>query len=209
MKIYSMQLGMIGTNCYIFHGEDSTRCGIIDPGDDGLRVAYKVKELGLEPEAVVLTHAHFDHILGIPGLRSVWPDLPVYCHSLEVTPEQETYMFGETFPTVSSMGNIRTFEEGDTLTVGGVTLKVLHTPGHTRGSCVLMAEDILFTGDTLFRGSMGRTDLPGGDDAQMIASLARLGNLPGDYQVLPGHESGSTLEQERRRNPYLKQAMQG
>ena len=117
-------------------------------------------------------------------------------------------MFGETFPTVSSMGNIRTFEEGDTITVGGVTLTVLHTPGHTRGSCVLMAEDVLFTGDTLFRGSMGRTDLPGGDDAQMIASLARLGNLPGDYQVLPGHESGSTLEQERRRNPYLKQAMQ-
>ena len=97
-----------------------------------------------------------------------------------------------------------TYGEGDSITLAGITLKVLHTPGHTPGSVCLMAEDAIYSGDTLFEGSCGRTDLPCGDTRQLLASLLRLRELPGDYRVYPGHGPSTTLSQERRFNPYLK-----
>lgn len=207
MEISVLKLGQIGTNCYIFHQEGGVKCGIVDPGDQGEQVAQWLKDKGLEPEAVLLTHGHFDHILGIPGLRKTWPDLPVYCHPADLGEGETTRVFGEDFPTPASFGSITPYKEGDKITVAGIDLEVLETPGHTPGSVVLRAGDVLFTGDTLFAGSMGRTDLPGGDEGQIMKSLKRLAQLEGDYEVLPGHEGQSTLERERKSNYCLRAAM--
>ena len=207
MEISVLRLGQIGTNCYIFRREGGYRCGIVDPGDQGEQVARWLVEKGLEAEAVLLTHGHFDHILGIPGLREEWPDLPVYCHPADLGGGDTSSLFGETFPTVRSFGDITPYREGDTVEVDGIRLEVLDTPGHTPGSVTLRAENVLFTGDTLFAGSMGRTDLPGGDEGEIMRSLKRLGELEGDYQVLPGHEGQSTLERERKSNYCLRAAM--
>lgn len=207
MEISVLRLGQIGTNCYIFRREGGYRCGIVDPGDQGEQVARWLVDKGLEAQAVLLTHGHFDHILGIPGLREEWPDLPVYCHPADLGGGDTTSLFGETFPTVRSFGDITPYREGDTVEVDGIRLEVLDTPGHTPGSVTLRAENVLFTGDTLFAGSMGRTDLPGGDEGEIMRSLKRLGELEGDYQVLPGHEGQSTLERERKSNYCLRAAM--
>ncbi len=207
MEINVLPLGQLGTNCYIFHETGSAACGVIDPGGQGEQLAQWLKDKGLEPKAILLTHGHFDHILGIPGLRSAWPELPIYCHPADVGEGETTGLFSQRFPTVSSFGNITPYREGDHITVAGVELDVLETPGHTPGSVTLRAGDVLFTGDTLFAGSMGRTDFEGGNGEAMKTSLRRLGELPGDYQVLPGHESQTTLEQERRTNYCLRMAL--
>ena len=208
MQIKTMQLGQIGTNCYLLADEQAKVCAVIDPGDSGEAVAQVIQREGWTPVAILLTHSHFDHILGIPGLRAQWPQLPIYCHSLDADPnETTTSLFGTTFPSVSSFGNVRHYGEGDRVQVGGLTVHVLHTPGHTPGGVVLQVEDVLFTGDTLFEGSMGRTDLEGGSEEALLRSLKRLYNLPGDFRVYPGHEGSSTLEKERTTNVCMLEAV--
>ena len=209
MQIKTMQLGMIGTNCYIFWDEATHKCAIVDPGDDGAQVAAFIQGQGLDPVGVFLTHSHFDHILGIPGLRAVWPELPVWCHPADVDESRKTVsMFGSTFPAVSAFGGLKAYREGDVIQVGGIGVEIMETPGHSPGSVTLKlpAERVLFTGDTLFRSSIGRTDLEGGDFTQIMHSLKKLAELSGDWQVYPGHEGATTLEQERRWNDYLIQA---
>lgn len=213
MKIETLRLGQVGTNCYILADEAAKLCVVIDPADSGEQIALAIRQEGWTPTEVWLTHSHFDHILGIPGLRKVWPDLPVYCHPLDMEDHAPTTrMFGIDVPTVWSFGNLEPYEEGDLMEIGSVQAEVLHTPGHTPGSvCLLVdtgAERVLFTGDTLFAGSMGRTDLPGGSEEDMVKSLARLGRLEGDYHVCPGHEGTSTLFKERKYNACLKAALE-
>src|SRR5699024_592513 len=150
----------------------------------------------------ILTHGHYDHTGGVAGLQSKWPEVPVYLNRRDVYEDAYTQQL---FPPLS--GDVRDYDEGDTVAVGGLTVSVLATPGHSEGSVTLRCGDVLFCGDTLFAGSCGRTDFPGGSMEKMMTSLRRLGQLEGDLQVLPGHMEPSTLDRERRTNPYLIQAM--
>ena len=153
---------------------------------------------------MLLTHGHYDHILAVPALQQRWPGLPVYCHPLDVPKETVEYDMGQTFPTVAAFANLQPLTEGQQLTAAGIPFRVLHTPGHTPGSVCFVSGDVMFSGDTLFYRSIGRTDFAGGSIPQMKASLQRLADLPGDYQVLPGHEGATLLSEERRSNPYLR-----
>ena len=152
---------------------------------------------------MLLTHGHYDHFLAVPALQEKWDNLPVYVHPADCPTELTEYDMGQVFPTATALKNRRELAEGETVDIGSLSFRVLHTPGHTPGSVSLLAGDVLFTGDTLFCGSIGRTDFAGGDDALMRQSLARLKALDGDYRVYPGHEGETTLERERRSNPYL------
>ena len=200
----TIPVGQIDTNCYLIGDETGKVCAVVDPGGSPERVLEMIEKSGLEPKMILLTHGHWDHVGAIPALLEKWPDLPVYAHEKELCPADEPnpHYF---FPHAGK--NQRTYGEGDTLALGGLTLRVLHTPGHSGGSVVLLVEDVMLSGDTLFAGTCGRYDLSGGDGEQMLQSLKRLVELEGDYKVCPGHGALTTLERERQTNPYMQQAM--
>ena len=201
MQIKVMQVGQLGTNCYLLEDEETRTAAVVDPGGEGARILAQLKADGMELKLILLTHAHFDHTGGVAGLEAAFPGTPVYLHRADAEGVNPTM-----FPPLPREV-LRFYDEGDTVAVGGLTVEVLHTPGHSKGSVVLKTGDILFTGDTLFRGSCGRTDLPGGSYQEIMTSLARLGRLAGDYRVCPGHEGLSTLDAERRSNYYLMEAL--
>lgn len=204
MDIRRIELGGFMTNCYLVSGGAPGEALLIDPADNGPELVAALEKLKLEPAAILLTHGHFDHMLAVPDLQARWPELPLYCHPLDVPESPVENYFGSSFPTVAAFQNIRPLAEGQQLALAGFTIKVLHTPGHTPGSVMFQMGDVLFTGDTLFQGSMGRTDFPGGSEAQMAQSLARLAEIQEDYRVLPGHMGESTLAAEQKTNPYLR-----
>ena len=201
MIVKTMPVGPIGTNCYLLGDETSKACAMIDPGGDPDDILSMIREAGFALKAILLTHGHYDHTGGVAGLEAAFPGTPVYLHRADAEGVNPTM-----FPPLPREV-LRFYDEGDTVAVGGLTVEVLHTPGHSNGSVVLKTGDILFTGDTLFRGSCGRTDLPGGSYQEIMTSLARLGRLAGDYRVCPGHEGLSTLDAERRSNYYLMEAL--
>ncbi|HIR63618.1 MAG TPA: MBL fold metallo-hydrolase [Candidatus Faecousia faecigallinarum] len=193
-KIDVLQLGLLGANCYLVRAEGEKHCAVIDPGGDGEAILAKAAALGLTVSAVLLTHCHFDHVGGLQPLAAV---APVYLHPGDLTlPE---------FLTAGPLPPANHLAEGQGLTLAGLVITVFHTPGHTPGSVCFLTGDALFTGDTLFAGSCGRTDLPGGDPGQMAASLARLAALDYHGQVYPGHGPATGLDQERRHNPCLRE----
>lgn len=202
MVIKTILLPAVSTNCYVVADEKAAVCAIIDPGDPDPRILNTVAEEGWQVQYILLTHAHYDHTMGVPELRRQLPGVPVYVHPGDVE-------MPKPFFRIEEMGELTFYEDGSHVSVGDVDFEVLHTPGHTAGSVVLRAGDTLFTGDTLFKGSMGRTDLPGGSHEDMSRSLRRLGALEGDLKVLPGHMDASTLDHERKYNYYLKEAMKG
>lgn len=203
MKISSIVLGIYATNCYVVQGDGAKSCVLIDPADSGKALVSELNRLGLSPEAVLLTHGHYDHILAVPELQAAFPQLPVYCHYLDVPEAKVELDMGQKYPTVSAFANVVPLKGGETLHLAGLSFQVLHTPGHTKGSVTYILPEVLFTGDTLFQGSIGRTDFPGGNMEEMERSLKLLKELPGDYRVLPGHDAETTLEAERRHNPYM------
>ena len=198
MQVTVFQLGQLGANCYIVADEQAKTCAVVDPGGQGRQVAQWLRQEGLTPRFVFLTHGHFDHVGGVKELAGEFPGLKVYLHP------EDTKLPAEMCQGIwwSDL-----YEEGDEIAMDGLTFRVYHTPGHTPGSVCLQAGDVLLTGDTLFAGSCGRTDFPGGSWSQMMQSLVRLANLPGDLSVLSGHGEGSTMDAERRHNPYMKEAM--
>lgn len=197
MQISVLPLGALQTNCYVVADETQKVCLVIDPGDEGALVAKAIDKMGLRCERIALTHGHYDHVGGVKELHEATGAPVSFPEKDLVLPEN--YTAGPLFYT-------DLFNEGDSFTVGSMTFDVLSTPGHTPGSSCLRCADVLFTGDTLFQGSCGRTDMPGGDMDQMRASLRRLGKLEGDYHVFPGHGGDTTLEIERHSNFYMKEA---
>lgn len=202
MKVSVMQVGPIGTNCYILEDESTRQAAVIDPGGDAPRLLAALKELDVR--YILLTHGHYDHTGAAAELSGAFPNAAVYIHERDYHNVDPSL-----FPLRTELSGVKFYGEGDRLPLGGLELQVLHTPGHSEGSVTLRCGDILFCGDTLFAGSCGRTDFPGGDTAKILASLRRLGELEGDLHVLPGHMESSTLSRERQVNPCLRQAMSG
>lgn len=193
MKIHCMQVGMIQTNCYILWDENKKKALIIDPGADGEKVLKWIAGEGLSPEAILLTHGHFDHTGGIKRIREQ-TGIPLYVHPDE----------GPMLPHALRQSGFNALRDGESLRLGGLELKVLHTPGHTPGSVCFLTGDTLFSGDTLFAGTIGRTDLHGGDSKAIIASIhQRLAPLPDEVTVYPGHGPDTTIGRERRVNPFF------
>ena len=202
MQVGMLEVGPIGTNCYILIDEKTKACAVIDPGDEAHLIAASVEKAGCKPCAIFLTHGHYDHTGGVEVLQEKWPGVPTYMNSRDVY-EGDSRML-QLFPPLKNLTN---YDEGDVIRVGDLEVEVLATPGHSLGSVTLRCGEALFCGDTLFAGSCGRTDFPGGSMQTILASLKRLGELEGNYQVCPGHMSTSELDWERQSNPYLKQAM--
>ena len=195
LKIELMNLGVYWVNAYIIREENSTSCCILDPGGHPKKVLDYLEKHGLTLEAILLTHGHFDHVGAVKELHAA-TGCQVYMNPDDlVMPEKLTA--GPLFYT-------HAYGEGDTLQLAGLTIDVIHTPGHTPGSVCLLCEDALFSGDTLFARSCGRTDLAGGDPEAMTASLKRLAALDKDYRVFPGHNSATTLALEKEYNSYMR-----
>lgn len=198
MKVTSLQLGLYQTNCYIIYDETTKVAAITDPGYTPELVLQKLDELGLHLDAILLTHGHFDHVGGVKEIAAD-TDCRVFLN------ERENAM-----PPMMTAGKLYAtdfYDEGDTLTLASLTFTVLATPGHTPGSVCLDFGEDLFTGDTLFAGSCGRTDLPCGDGHQLRASLKKLAQIQGNRNVYPGHGQESDLDEERKSNPYLGGAL--
>ena len=206
MKLFSLQLGMLQTNCYILAAQTGA-AAVIDPGAQGQRVEQLLLEQGLDLKLILLTHAHFDHTGGVRYLKERFPqaqvlvgekDMPLYQSSVYSLADQlGAPGEGENLPCD------RWLKNGEQVALDELSLAVLETPGHTPGSVCYIAGSCLFSGDTLFLGSAGRTDFYFGDAAQLRQSLKVLYHLPGDYTVYPGHGPKTTLERERLSNPFM------
>ncbi len=203
MNVHMLTVGPIGTNCYILDAGDG-RCAVVDPGGDAERILAALDDLHAEISTVLLTHGHYDHTGAVAALTGRFPDAEVYLHRLDWDTD-----WPDLFPLRGQIPYVKHVAGGDTLDVCGESVSVLHTPGHTPGSVCYLWNSVLFSGDTLFAGSCGRTDFPGGSTAEIMESLRRLAELPGDYTVCPGHMELTTMDAERRSNPYLRSAVQG
>ena len=196
LKVHTLTVGLYQTNCYIVHQENSSSCCVIDPGYEPETILDFLDEKKLTPAAILLTHGHFDHVGAVRTLAAEYSRCPVYlCTEDLIMPPQMT-----NGPLYHTDG----YREGSQLELAGISWQVLHTPGHTPGSVCLIAENCLFSGDTLFAGSCGRTDLPCGSFRDIQKSLCRLSHLEKNYLVFPGHGDSTTLDDEKRYNPYLR-----
>ena len=188
------------TNCYLIGDETAKVCALVDPGGSLEKILEMVQSRGLTLEKILLTHGHYDHVGQVSALLEVYPMAAVYLHRLDHREDDKRLYPPPTW-------GFNHFEDGSHLSVGSIDVQVLHTPGHSAGSVTLLAEDVMLCGDTLFAGSCGRWDLPGGGHETLAASLARLEALDGDYKVCPGHGPLSTLDQERTGNSYMRMAV--
>ena len=208
IRIKTLVVGMVGTNCYLVYDDETKRTVIVDPGDGAEQINAECRRLSLKPEAVLLTHGHFDHILAAEALRTEW-GLTIYAceKEREILSDGKKNLVESYYGQPYCLTPDETVKEGDMLSVAGFTCKVLETPGHTAGSCCyyLEKERVLFSGDTLFQMSYGRIDFPTGSGRAMEASVRRLlRELPGDVMVYPGHMDQTTIEFERTYNPLAE-----
>ena len=209
MKIDRLVLGEFENNCYIVRSSnEASDCLIIDTGLDVLPLLKFLERGKLTPAAVILTHGHIDHIAGVEILREKYPSIQVYIHKLDAE------MLTDAAANLSIMaGSSLTagkadylIDEGDTIDKAGIQLQVIHTPGHTPGGICLYSEkdDIIFVGDTLFAGSIGRTDFPNGNMRQLIKGIKlKLFTLPEETIAYPGHGPETTIGREKADNPFL------
>ncbi len=209
MKIQALTVGMVQTNCYIAYDEESREAFVVDPGAEPDRILGFIRENALRVTDILLTHSHFDHVMALSDLYRA-TGAAVCVHTLEkeniekaLHPELHAMRLPD--PGIAPVPVSHALEDGDRLTLLGRTFTVLHTPGHTPGSVCYDDGENLFSGDTLFALSCGRIDLPGGNAADMRASLKRLGEIPENRMVYPGHESRATLAYIAYCNPYFRE----
>ncbi len=203
MPYLSIEVGDLETNCYLFFAEDSRHCLVIDPGAEAEKILARIAEARLLPQAVVLTHAHPDHLGAAAALVNRF-GVPLWVH-----PADEKLMRSPAGRGLAAMFGVkapaadRLVVDGDVLALDGLELEVIHSPGHSKGSILLYGGGLLFTGDTLFKNDVGRTDLPGGDEEELRRSLDRIRALPPATVILPGHGESSILALELKDNPFL------
>lgn len=198
MVVESIIAGMYEENCYLLIDDKTKECGIIDPGGNAKKIENEIISKGIKAKFILITHGHADHVDGVVELSKAL-NIPFYISKVD-----EEYMLQDN----SVYGNLPKasgyLQEGDTLSLGEHTIKVIETPGHTKGGLCFLVDDLLFTGDTLFQGSIGRTDFVGGDMNQLINNIkTKLLPLGDDIKVFPGHGPSSTIGFEKIRNPYL------
>jgi len=205
IKVERIVVGPLRTNSYIVYDGEGRSGIIIDPGGDAERIARAVETRGVEASAIYATHAHFDHILAVDQLRR---DLSCkfFLHRddewlLGRMPSSARGYLGYEVPRIADPDAYA--EEGQGIEIGECELRILHTPGHTPGGISIVGEGLAFTGDTLFAGSVGRTDLEGGDAAMLAKSILKLLSLPDPYEVHPGHGWRTTIGRERAHNPFI------
>ena len=201
MNIKTLPVGQLETNCYVVVNEQRLECVVIDPGDESNTILDYIEDNKLKCCAIMLTHGHYDHVGAVSEIME-----QTGCE-MYINPRDEGYEPGISGMKFKMPEGGKYYDDGDVVKAAGLEFKVLATPGHTPGGVCLICGNALFTGDTLFRGSCGRTDLPGGNMRMETASLKRICALPGDYEVYPGHMDSSTLERERRFNHYCREAM--
>jgi len=206
LKLIRIQAGIYAVNCYIIYSEDTNEGIIVDPGGDVDDILDYVRENNLNIKYLVLTHGHADHIGGLKGLKEALGAI-IAIHEDDVDMLKDA---DKNLSSVMAMGKVELepdllLREGDILEFGNEKAKVIHTPGHTRGSICLEINDVIISGDTLFAGSIGRTDLYGGDYDTLINSIKdKLMTYPDETKVYPGHGSPTTIGRERKYNPFLR-----
>ena len=201
MLIKTLPVGQLETNCYIVSNENTLECVVIDPGDEANRILDYIEDNKLKCVAILLTHGHFDHVGAVDEVAES-TGATVYMHELDDAKVSSMFMMSYHLPESGVY-----LKDGDVLNLAGLEFHIMATPGHTLGGVTIRCEDALFTGDTLFKGSCGRVDLPGGDLNTIMDSIRFICQLPGDYEVYPGHMDSSTLERERMFNYYCRYAM--
>jgi glyoxylase-like metal-dependent hydrolase (beta-lactamase superfamily II) len=209
MRVVPIPNGAFAENCYLVIDEAAAVCAIVDPGEEAGLILHKIEQAGAHPVAIWITHAHVDHVLGVSRVRSA-TGAPVLLHPadrpLYDRVPQQAAAFGlraDALPPPDAA-----WVHGEAARVGGLTFTVRHTPGHSPGSVSLVGEGVAFAGDVLFQGSIGRTDLPGGDHQTLIDSIEReLLVLPDSTIVYSGHGPQTTIGAERRTNPFLSGAL--
>jgi len=210
MKIDRLILGAYETNCYVLRKTEVAKdCLIIDTGLESGKLLDFLGDNKLKPTTLVLTHGHVDHIAGLPTLRRNWPEIKVYIHKLdaEILTDPNCNLSIMTSRPFTAGSVDFTIDEPDIIEQAGIELTVLHTPGHTPGGISLYSDEqgIVFVGDTLFAGSVGRTDFPGSDTSRLINSIKeKLLTLPDKTVVCPGHGPRTTIAREKTHNPYLQ-----
>jgi hydroxyacylglutathione hydrolase len=204
MKIQTLTVGPLEENCYLVVDESTNRAVLIDPGDEPARILAALDDSGATLESIWLTHAHFDHVGGLAGVLRARP-VPVHMHPLDAplyeVAVDSALRYGIRIEEPPAPD--RELAEGDVVRVGSHELSVIHVPGHAPGHVAFHNENVVFGGDCLFAGSIGRTDLPYGDREALDASVARLIALGDELTLLPGHGSATTLGRERRTNPFV------
>jgi hydroxyacylglutathione hydrolase len=204
MIVSSVTVGPFAENCHLIVEEDSRRAVLVDPGDEGQRMVREVKNAGAELQAIWLTHAHLDHIGGIAAVLREWK-VPVFLHPLDrpLYDRGAQQAAAYNIPFESPPAPDRELAEGDVLELGALRFAVMHLPGHAPGHVAFHGHGMLFSGDVLFSGSVGRTDLPLSNPAHLARSLERLAALPPETRVHAGHGPETTIGEELRTNPFL------
>ncbi|NLV75703.1 MAG: MBL fold metallo-hydrolase [Tissierellia bacterium] len=206
MKVVRIPAGIYAANCYLVYSEKDNEGIVIDPGGDVDDIIAKIEELGLKIKYIILTHGHGDHIAGVGEIKE-YTNAPVLIHK----DDEHLLRDGDNnLSSMMAMGRVELsadmiVEDGDEIFFGDLKAKIIHTPGHTPGGISIKIEDSIFTGDTLFAGSIGRTDFPGGSFEKIIDSIKnKIIIYPDDTKIYPGHGPSSTIKAEKATNPFLR-----